>query len=42
VTKMKLLVKFIERIQELSNPEKIEVMFGLIQKMINDKIVMGR
>ncbi|CAB4042898.1 Hypothetical predicted protein, partial [Paramuricea clavata] len=41
-TKIKLLGKFVERIEEQSNPEKIEVMFGLIRRMIDDNIVKAR
>ena len=40
--KVKLLGRFVERIQEQSNPAKIEVMFGLIQRMIDDNIVKSR
>lgn len=42
VTKNKLIGKFIERIQEQSNPEKIEAMFDLVRKMIVDNIVKAR
>lgn len=40
--KSKILGKFVERIQEQANAEKIQVMFGLVRKMIDDNVVKAR
>ena len=40
--KVKILGKFIERIQEQANIEKIGLMFSLVKKMIEDNVVKAR